>query len=143
LPRILFMILCSVGGAAAWVMFHPIALPAPHTLNAQDDDWHLSGRSKPDTKALIGTIERGQLWGATGMPAPVAEKPLTAPDWRIVGIVSAGAESYAMLEVDGQPLQQIKTGANLPGGAKIVNMSADHICILLNGKKRMLKTYKE
>ncbi|HXA47485.1 MAG TPA: type II secretion system protein N, partial [Burkholderiaceae bacterium] len=92
----------------------------------------------------VATIEQGNLWGKVGgAMIPLDEKPLTAPNWRIIGVVSAGKESYALVAVDGQPMQQIKVGEKLPGDIKIVNMTADHVCILLNGKKRVLKTYKE
>lgn len=137
-------ILFVLASAAAWVLLHPIALPEPRALHVQEEDWHLPDQRRPDTAALTATIEQDKLWGTVGVPvAPIEEKPLTAPNWRIVGVVSAGAESYAMVAVEGQPMQQVKTGEKLPGGIKIVNMTADRVCILLNGKKRVLKTYKE
>jgi len=129
---------------AAWVLLHPIALPEPRTLRVQEDDWHLPSQRKPDSAALTARIEQDKLWGSVGAAtASIEEKALTAPNWRIVGVVSAGAERYAMVAMDGQPMQQVKTGEKLPGGIKIVNMTADRVCILLNGKKRVLKTYKE
>lgn len=143
LRSIVALIMFALAIAATWISLHPIALPESRTLKVQEDDWHLPSRSKLDTSALVGTIERDKLWGTLGATGPVDEKPLSAPNWRIVGVVSAGAESYAMLAVDGEPIQQIKTGEKLPGGIKIVNMTADRVCILLNGKKRVLKTYKE
>lgn len=141
---ILFALIVTV----AWLVTHPVALPEPRTLRVQEDEWHLPDRSKPNMAALAATIEQDKLWGSVaaipGAPvAPVDEKPLTAPNWRIVGVVSAGKERYAMLAVDDQPIQQVKAGDTLPGGIKIVNMTADRVCILLNGKKRVLKTYKE
>ena len=142
LRNIVAVILLVLAITAVWVLLHPIALPESRALKVQEDDWHLPSRSKPDTSTLVATIERDKLWGTIGA-TPVDEKPLTAPNWRIVGVVSAGAESYAMLAVDGEPIQQIKAGEKLPGGIKIVNMTADRVCILLNGKKRVLKTYKE
>lgn len=140
---IVAMILFALAVTAAWVMLRPIGLPEPRTLRAQDEEWRLPDRSKPDTAVLVATIEGDKLWGTVPGMAPMDEKPLTAPNWRIVGVVMAGAEKYAMLAVDGQPLQQIKAGEKLPGGATIVDMTADRVCILLNGKKRVLKTYKE
>jgi len=135
---------------AAWVAWHPIALPEPRGLRSQDDDWHLPNHSKSDSAALVATIEHDKLWGASAANAlpggPLVseeEKPLTAPDWRIAGVVTDGKENYAMVMVDGQPIQQLKVGDKLPGGFKIVSMTADRVCILLNGKRRVLRTYKE
>jgi hypothetical protein len=141
------LILLVLAVTAAWMLWHPVALPEPHTLRVQEDEWRLPERSNADFAALAATIDRDKLWGAMGAAAvaltPVDEKPLTAPNWHIVGVVAVGSERYAMLAVDGQPLQQVKAGDKLPGGIKIVNMTADRVCILLNGKKRVLKTYKE
>lgn len=142
IPRILAMILFALALAAGWIVWHPIALPESRVIRSQDDDWRLPDLGKPDSEALVAKIELNRLWGTDGMPL-VEEKPLTAPNWRIAGVVSTGAESYAMLQVEGQPPQQVKTGEKLPGGAKIVNMTADRVCILLNGKRRMLRTIKE
>lgn len=144
LRSLVVAILFAYAVTAAWVLMYPITLPEPRTLRVQEDDWRLPDRSKLDTAVLMATIERDKLWGSQGAVASLAEeKPLTAPNWRIVGSVSAGAESYAMLAMDGEPIQQLKAGDKLPGGAKILNIVADRICILLNGKKRVLKTYKE
>jgi hypothetical protein len=142
------LILLVLAVTVTWVVVHPVALPEPRTLRVQEDEWHLPDRSKIDSAALAATIEQDKLWGSAAVvpgapPVPVEEKPLTAPNWRIVGVVSAGADSYAMLSVDGQPIQEVKAGEKLPGDIKIVNMTADRVCILLNGKKRVLKTYKE
>jgi len=146
LARISFVIALIFSVTVAWMLFHPPSLPAPHALRAQDEDWQLTGRSKPDADSLIQTIDEYKLWGASAS-APgagaVEEKSLTPPNWRISGILSVGAEHYVLLAVEDQPIQQIKTGETLPGGAKILNIAADRICILLNGKKRILKTYKE
>jgi hypothetical protein len=142
--RIFAAILLILAVSAAWVLFHPPVLPEMRNLRIQEDDWHLPDRGGADSATLVATIEQNKLWGSAGAAAmPVDEKPLTAPNWHIAGVVSAGAERYAMVAVDGQPILQIKTGENLPGGIKIVNMTADRVCILLNGKKRVLKTYKE
>lgn len=143
LARISAAILLVLAVAAVWIMTHPAALPAPSALRAQDDSWSLPQRDAPDVAVLLDSIEKNKLWGANGLPAPQDEKPLTAPNWRITGVISAGRETYAVVEVEQQPTQQLKPGDKLPGGAKILSITADRICILLNGKKRALQTYKE
>jgi hypothetical protein len=141
--RIVAATLFILAITAIWVLIHPIVLPELRNSHVQDDVWRVPDRATPDIPTLVATIEQANLWGGASSLAPVDEKPLTAPNWHIAGVVSIGLERYAMLAIDGQPLQQIKTGENLPGGIKIVNMTADRVCILLNGKKRVLKTYKE
>lgn len=143
LARISAAILLVLAVASGWIMLHPPELPAPSAKRAQDESWQLPQRDAPDAAALLRSIEKNRLWGASGLPAPPDEKPLTAPNWRITGIFSAGRETYALVEVEQQPMQQLKTGDKLPGGAKILRITADRVCILLNGKKRALKTYKE
>jgi hypothetical protein len=138
-------ILFVLAATAAWVVWHPVALPEPRTLRVQEEEWHLPNRGKLDAAPLVSTIVQDKLWGAVGAAAlaQMDEKPLTAPNWHIVGVVSVGKETYATVAVDGQQDQQLKAGDKLPGGIKIVNMTADRVCILLNGKKRVLRTYKE
>jgi hypothetical protein len=147
LRTLIAIFLLALAATTAWVWFHPVVLPEPHSIRVQDDEWLLPNRSKRDLSGSVATIEQDKLWGngPGGLPlqAPVEEKPLTAPNWRIAGVVSAGKDSYVMIDVEGQPMQQLKTGDKLPGGIKIIKMTADRVCILLNGKKRVLKTYKE
>jgi len=129
--------------AATWLALHPISLPDPRTVRTADEEWRLPNRSRPDAEALVTAIEQEKLWGTNNrLPAEV-EKPLTPPNWRITGVVSVGAESYALLDTVGQPIQPVKIGEKLPGGAKVLDMTADRLSIFLNGKKRFLKTYKE
>lgn len=143
LARISVLIVLIFAVAAGWMMLHAPTLPSAHALRAQDDEWQLPVRGKVDTEALVQLIEQNKLWGANGQPAAVEEKPLTPPDWHITGILEVGPEHYALLAVQDQSIQQLKAGESLPGGAKILNITADRICILLNGKKRVLKNYKE
>jgi hypothetical protein len=143
LARISTVIVLIFAVTAGWLLLRAPSLPTTRTLHVQDEDWQLPSRARADVDALIQTIEQDKLWGGNGSPVVVEDKSLTPPNWRISGILSVGAEHYALLTVEDQPIQQIKTGENLPGGAKILNITTDRICILLNGKKRVLKTYKE
>jgi hypothetical protein len=138
LVAVILLALAIVGG---WALLHPITLPKPRSLHVQEEEWHLPERSKLDIDPLVESIEKNQLWGTSG--PPVDEKPLTSPNWRITGVLSVGTEHYALIEIKDQPILQLKTGEELPGGAKILSITADRLCISLNGKKRVLKTYKE
>ena len=145
LARLSALIVLVLAVVAAWILSHPLALPSTKTVRVQDEDWKLPRRESADIDALVQAIEANKLWGAGNplLPSQAEEKALTAPNWRITGVVAAGKEHVALLSVEEQPMQQLKIGDALPGGAKILDISPDKICILLNGKKRFLKTYKE
>lgn len=145
LARLSTLIVLVLAVVAGWIMSHPPALPSAKTMRVQDEDWKLPRRESADIDGLVQTIEANKLWGAgNSLLAPqLEEKALTAPNWRITGVVAAGREHVALLLVESQPVQQLKVGDKLPGGAKILDIAPDRLCILLNGKKRVLKTYKE
>jgi hypothetical protein len=50
---------------------------------------------------------------------------------------------FALLAIEGQPTSQLQAGDLLPGGAKILAVQQDSLCILLNGKVRSLRIYRE
>lgn len=129
---------------AAWVIFHPAELPSVKTMRVPDEKWQLPLRAAPDSAALVLSIEKNNLWGrGTQAAAAVKDIPLTAPNWRIGGVVAAQQDNIVLLAVEGMPVRQLRVGDDLPGGAKLLGIAADRICIRLNGKKRILSTYKE
>lgn len=144
LARISATIVLVFIAVAGWAVLRPVTLPATHGPRLQDEHWQLPQRPKIDIDSLILTINENKLWGSVGQPvAPADEKPLTPPNWRISGVFGVGKEGYLMLAVDGEPVKQLKTGDKLPGGATLYSIATDRICILLNGKRRILGIYKE
>ncbi|WP_025917401.1 type II secretion system protein N [Herminiimonas sp. CN] len=144
LARISAIIVLAFTAVAGWALLRPVTLPAAHAPRLQDENWQLPQRQKIDIDSLILAIDDNKLWGTVGQPpAPANEKPLTPPNWRISGVFGVGNDGYLMLAVDGEPIKQLKTGDKLPGGATLYSIATDRICILLNGKKRILGIYKE
>ena len=138
---------------AAWLLLSPANLPTQRSLKPQGDTWQLNLPVTIESDAALSVIAQTRLWGggvgAGTAPLPTDEAPLTAPDWRISGVYSEGSgKNVALLSFDGLPLaaqqqQQLRVGDKLPGGAKILAITPDRVCILLNGKKRSISTYRE
>jgi hypothetical protein len=141
--KIAAFIFVILAAATGWVLLNPVTLPHSKTVHAQDETWTIPYRKPIDVNGLLYTIAQNRLWGDVGQVEPSNLKSLTPPDWRITGSFSVEKESYVLLSIDNEPLQQLKPGDKLPGGAKILNIFPERICILLNGKKLSLKTYKE
>jgi hypothetical protein len=135
--------------AAAWLLLAPADLPPLRTVKSSDDSWQLSQPTSIASDAALSEINRVGLWrsaAAPGATALVQDPPaLTPPDWRIAGVFSQGDKPVALLIFDELPprQQQLRVGDKLPGGAKILAITPDRVCILLGGKKRSLTIYRE
>ena len=68
---------------------------------------------------------------------------LTPPDWRIAGVYASAGQSVVILAVPGQPDQHLRVKDLLPGGARILSIHPERLCILLKGKRLSLSTYAE
>ncbi len=86
-----------------------------------------------------------RIWEvAVRQPLPPRKEPLTAPLWRIVGVTEVGNEKNVLLLFEKQQTAEIrKIGDKLPGGAKIVQISPDHLQISLNGQLMTLSLRKQ
>jgi hypothetical protein len=81
---------------------------------------------------------------AVRQPMPPRKEPLTPPVWRIVGVTVIGNEKNVLLLFGKQPATEArKIGDQLPGGAKIVQISQDHLQISLNGQLMKLNLRKQ
>jgi len=76
--------------------------------------------------------------GAAGQPEEVQNDP----DWRFDGVTVNGAERRVLVRVAGQPATALKEGDALPGGAKILHIHDDYLCLLIKGKKRNLYIFQ-
>lgn len=70
-----------------------------------------------------------QLWeGNAKAEWTVRATPLTAPNWRISGVVQRGGETLVMVQFDGDPAMKfLKIGDPLPGGGKLAWVKPDVI----------------
>lgn len=86
-----------------------------------------------------------QIWEVAARQAlPPRKEPLTPPRWRIVGVTAVGDEKSVLLLFANQPATEIrKIGDKLPGGAKIIQISQDHLQVSLNGQLMKLSLRKQ
>ena len=89
-----------------------------------------------DVKKAIETVQSRSFWGIVAVAAP--EGPTKDPEWRFVGTGGDGKDRYVMIQIEGQPVSTLKTGDQLPGGAKILRVDDDRLCLLVSGRKRVL-----
>jgi len=160
LPRLIGLALAGVLLYAAWLLLHP-AQDAKLVSAAQPRVvWNLPQRPELDAAGDVKQIKDNRLWGA-GFAFPGAglapEPPLTPPNWRVTGVISAAGDTYAIVATEavktglllpGMPapkysISQLRVGDKLPGGASILHIQPDRLGILLNGKKRILRVYQE
>jgi hypothetical protein len=86
-----------------------------------------------------------RVWeAAVRQPMPPRKEALTPPVWRIVGVTMIGNEKNVLLLFGKQAATEArKIGDQLPGGAKIVQISQDHLQISLNGQLMKLNLRKQ
>lgn len=83
-------------------------------------------------------------WEITArQPLPPRKEPLTVPGWKIVGVTSSGSEKNVLLLFNKQTEVEVrKIGEQLPGGARIIQISQDHLRVFLNGQFMKLDILK-
>lgn len=115
---------------------------APKFLTTGSDTWALPQLPKRAPDPLVKTITEANLWGIVAAPAGGVTAPLNTPEWRFVGVFNSGKEQQVMISIDKKPAVSLKVGEELPGGAKILQIRDDQICVLVNGQKRALGIYR-
>jgi hypothetical protein len=128
--------------AAALIIWLRVPNPrAPNFLTTGSDTWSLPQLPKREPDPLIKTITDANLWGVVAVAAGPAA-PLNSPEWRFVGVFNDGKESQVMVSIDKKPAVALKAGDQLPGGARILKITSDQICVMVNGQKRTLGIYR-
>jgi hypothetical protein len=115
---------------------------APSFLTTGSDTWALPELPKRDADPLIKAVTQANLWGVVAATGTGAVGPLNTPEWRFVGVFNDGKEPQVMISVDKKPAVTLRIGEQLPGGAKILSIREDQICVLVNGQKRSLGIYR-
>ena len=117
----------------------PAPAPAKMMSATPADRWELPSAGLSGTARAASAVDSATLWGTV---QTVADIPLNDPEWHFSGVTQNGQEKSVMISVAGQPLQTLKAGEVLPGGAKILKVDDDHLSLLINGKKRKLDLFQ-
>lgn len=136
---LMFLALLVLLGYAEWQL-----APTPvaqKKMKLAEETWELPKLPESPTNQALAILGKKSLWGKLPEKEALAAAPAN-PAWRIVGIAANGAERFVLIKKDGQPEQSLRAGDVMPGGSKILNIEQDRICLLINGKKRMLGIYK-
>lgn len=134
--RLTLMLIALSVGAAWWLVPEP--QNASKTVPATDT-WTLPVLATKQPDKNIAAINTANLWGST-VQAEVGA-PLNEPEWRFAGLTVSGAEKRILISTNNLPPQPLKVGDSLPGGAKILEINDDHLCLLIRGKHRKLDIF--
>lgn len=139
LGKLTTLMLMLASGLSWWLAPGP---QTSHTVQRHDESWVLpvasSSHTEKSAEKSVAGIVAANLWGAV---QKAAEESLIAPEWRFYGVVVNGQEKLVMIAIEGQPPQSLKVADQLPGGAKILKINDDHLCLLIKGKKRKLDIF--
>ena len=158
---VLAALVCAAGVAAA-VFWPREPLPGPRSVKAQEVRWSVPVPLQVDADLTLSTINGRPLWALAAPGTPGAapprpdEPPRTPPDWRIVGTVIDGPQRLLLvstgpavpgpqaggpgLALPPRPPQALRVGDSLPGGARIVEIRPDGVCLSLKGRQVFLST---
>lgn len=163
-PRQLVVTVTAIFAAAAsYLLLTPYALPTATATQAAEERWALSQAVSIASDDALSVINAQRLFGAAGLPSglpskPDDEPPLTPPDWRIVGSVIFGPQRLLLvstapavlapmpraggpgLGLPPQPPKALRVGDTLPGGARILEIRANGVCLSLKGRQVFLST---
>lgn len=158
----LLAVLACAAGVAAAVFWPREPLPGPRSVKVQEVPWTVPAPLRVDADRALGIINGRPLWtlaapGTPGVaPTRADEPPLTPPDWRIVGTVIDSAQRLVListapalpappaggpgLALPPRPPQALRVGDALPGGARILVIRPDGVCLSLKGRHVFLST---
>lgn len=138
---------CAVSGAALGWYTLPISSLKVASGNAQKPDAAFVLPSPPPARDEMPDTDLVdfRVWEMTArQPLPPRKEPLTAPGWKIVGVTLVGNEKNVLFLYDKKSAIEIrKEGEELPGGAKIVQISQEYLRIFLNGQFMKLSLLKQ
>jgi hypothetical protein len=120
----------------AWY-FAPRPEPGP-ALVLMEEPLELAAGKIPDLKKAAQVVAQSRLWGDAGAGAVTQQDP----EWHFVGIGGRGKERFVMMKMAGKPVQTLSVGDTLPGGARILEIGEDRLCILINEVRRALEVYR-
>jgi hypothetical protein len=154
--------LVCASGAATVALWPRTPLPGPRSVSAQEAPWSVPTPLRVDSTQALGLINGRPLWalaapGTPGAaPASADEPPLTPPDWRIVATIINGAQRQVLVSTaldmplpagaaPGQalpplPPKALGVGDTLPGGARILEIRPNGVCLSLKGRQVFLST---
>jgi hypothetical protein len=140
-PRawILPLVLPVTAGWIAWATGPD--LPAAKVTRSSEDQWVLARSPVPDLKKASEYHSTASIWGKVDVVKK--DEPVVDPAWRFLAVMVSGSEKYVVIAVDKQPNRQLKVGDQLPGGAKIHEIRQGSVCVIVNGKKRLLPIYPQ
>jgi hypothetical protein len=129
----------------------PLAPTGPATLG--ETPWALPAPRPGDPRKSVAAITQRNLWGKV---QSVAEEPQGEPRWRLVGVVRKDKHDFVLVGFDSAAavprpatpgaappkprlrIESLGIGDELPGGAKILKIEQDRLCILISGVSRAL-----
>lgn len=115
--------------------------------NARNDTYYTAITSRPLFEAARRPIEEDAApepapeVEAEEVEAPPAPTKMPAPDVRLLGVLTGGARSSALLSLAGDDPQWLATGAQVEGWA-LTDIAADHVILTENERELRVELYQ-
>lgn len=111
-----------------------VRTPPAMNVNRSDaaDEWHAPRSPEAfDASAALSLLAESPVWGDQ---TAAVEEPPAGPAWRLIGVSTGGEHKTALVSVEGEAVQTLSIGQELPEGSEILDIREDGICIEIDGK---------
>lgn len=127
----LFFTLAVIFAVISW--FGTSLPPQSMAVTLPAESWQLPQLAERSAPKSIAAINARNLWGATVTAVTTKE-----PEWRVVGIATAGTERFVLLAYEGKPIASLRVGDTLPDETKIVQIDSDRFFVQAKNKKKLV-----
>ncbi len=119
------------------VALTPVPDPGPPSAQAASETWTPLRFTAPgNALADLPEVMRNNLWG--GQLQAETQVDERARRWRLAGIAGAANERTVIVQFADERTLPLKTGDKLPDGTLIGDIRDNGVCVIIDGKKRLL-----
>ena len=87
----------------------------------------------------VDILVNSRIWrGDPKSGKGVSSEPATPQRWWLMAVYAQGSTRAVIVGQTGQPESTLRVGDVLPSGDPIVDITSKGVCVLLNGKRRLL-----
>ncbi len=123
--------------ALVMVAATPAPDPGPPPATAGIEAWTPLRFSAPgNALADLPELMRGNLWG--GQAQAEAQVDERARRWRLAGIAGNDKDRTVIVQFADEKTLPLKAGDKLPDGTLIGEIRDNGVCVIIDGKKRLL-----
>jgi hypothetical protein len=135
------LLLRCLWAAAALGVLLVLAVPAPDPASVKSpaggETWTPPRFASASSAAAdLAELQRGNLWGGALQTETAVDE--RARRWRLAAIAGQARDRHLVVQFGDERILPLKAGDRLPDGTLIGDIRDTGICVIIDGKKRLL-----